>query len=82
MIDAHSGMGAIMFRTVIDLDEAKQKVRRLFNAQWRVLAGVAFMALAMAAIQYDEVIAPEVARLSDGWSTVADFSRKLTSFTL
>ena len=72
-----------MFSTAIELSEAKQKLRRLFDAQWRVLAGVAFVALAMAAIQYEEVIAPEVARLSDGWSTVAtDFGRKLSSFTL
>ena len=76
-------MGACtMFGYLFDLNEAKQGLGRLFDAQWRVLAGAAFMALAMAAIEYEEVIAPEVARLSGGWSTVADFSRKLTSFTL
>ena len=63
-------MGAVMFGTMIDLSEAKRTLRRLFDAQWRVLAGVAFMALAMAAIQYEEVIAPEVARFSDGYAAV------------
>jgi hypothetical protein len=62
--------------------ELKQRARRLLDAQWRALAGVAFMCLAMAAIQYDEIIAPEVARLSDGWSSAAaGLGRKLSSFT-
>lgn len=46
------------------------------------MAGIAFVTMAMAAIQYEERIAPGVDRLSDGLSNVADFSRKLTSFTL
>jgi hypothetical protein len=50
---------------------------------WRGLAGVAFMVLAMAAIQYDERLAPELNRLNDGFSHAAtDFSKKLASFTL
>jgi hypothetical protein len=37
----------------------------------------------MAAIQYEEQLAPELARLNDGFSHVAtDFSKKLSSFTL
>jgi hypothetical protein len=72
-----------MFGYVIDLSGMRQSLRRAFNAQWRAWGGLAFMALAMVAIQYDEIIAPEVARLSDGWSTTAaDFSKRLTSFTL
>jgi hypothetical protein len=71
-----------MFSYLIDFSDVKRRLKRLFDAHWRGLAGVAFMALAMAAIEYDEIIAPEVNRLSDGWSTVADFSRRLTSFTL
>jgi hypothetical protein len=72
-----------MFGYFFDLTEAKQMLRRAMDAQWRALAGLAFMALAMAAIQYEEIIAPELTRLSDGWSTVAtDFSRRLASFTL
>jgi hypothetical protein len=72
-----------MFRYFFDLTEVKQRLRRLRDAQWRAFAGLAFMALAMAAIQYEEIIAPELSRLSDGWSTAAtDFSRRLASFTL
>ncbi len=72
-----------MFGYVLDLSGVKQTMQRAFDAQWRVWGGLAFMALAMVAIQYDEIIAPEVARLSDGWSTTAsDFSKRLTSFTL
>jgi hypothetical protein len=66
-----------------DLSEMKQKLRYAWDAQVRVWAGAAFVALAMASIQYEEVIAPGVDRLSDSWSTAAtDFSRRLTSFTL
>lgn len=63
--------------------DLKLGARRAFDTQWRAMAGLAFMCLAMAAIQYDEIIAPEVARLSDGWSSVAtDLGRKLSGFTL
>jgi len=68
---------------VIDLSDMKSWLARAADAQWRVLAGCAFMVLAMASIQYDELIAPEVSRVSDGWSTVAtDLSRKVASFSL
>jgi len=67
----------------IALIELKQNFRSAFDIQWRGLAGVAFMVMAMAAIQYDEQVAPELARLNDGFSHVAtDFSKKLASFTL
>ncbi len=67
----------------IDLNEMKQKLRSVFDGQYRVWAGLAFMLLAMAAIEYDEIIAPEVSRFSDAWGSVAtDFSRRLSSFTL
>jgi membrane protease subunit (stomatin/prohibitin family) len=67
----------------IALIELKLNVRTLFDAQWRGLAGLAFMVLAMASIQYDERLAPELNRLNDGFSHVAmDFSKKLASFTL
>ncbi len=63
--------------------ELKQNFRSAFDVQWRGLAGLAFMVLAMASIQYDEQVAPEIARINDGFSTVAlDFSKKLSSFTL
>jgi hypothetical protein len=68
---------------MFDLSDMKQTIQDLLDAQVRLWAGLAFMALAMVSIQYDEVIAPEVNRFSEGWSTVAtDFSRKLASFTL
>ncbi|MGQ0533777.1 MAG: hypothetical protein ACT4OF_13960 [Caulobacteraceae bacterium] len=67
----------------IALIELKQNLRNICAAQWRVLAGAAFMILAMAAIQYEERLAPELTRLNDGWSHAAtDFSKKLASFTL
>lgn len=63
--------------------ELKETLRSALDTQWRGLAGVAFMVMAMAAIQYDERLAPELNRLNDGFSTVAtDFSKKLASFTL
>jgi len=72
-----------MIAHLFDTTELKQTIRSAFDRQWRTCAGLVFMALAMFAIQYDEVIAPEVDRFSEGWSTVAtDFSRKLASFTL
>ena len=65
------------------MSDMKQAMRSLWNAQYRVLAGLAFMALAMVAIQYDEVLAPKVNGLSDGFGAIAsDMSRRLTSFTL
>jgi len=67
----------------IALIELKQNFHAAFDTQWRRMAGLAFMVLAMAAIQYDEQVAPELARLNDGFSHVAtDFSKKLASFTL
>ena len=72
-----------MFGYVIDLSGVKSWLREMGDAHWRALGGLAFMIIAMAAIQYDEHIAPEVSRISDGWSTAAtDFSRKVASFTL
>jgi hypothetical protein len=72
-----------MFGYMIDLSGLRTHAKILFDMQWRRLAGFAFMALAMAAIEYDEFIAPEVNRISDAFSNVAtDFSRKLASFTL
>jgi membrane protease subunit (stomatin/prohibitin family) len=71
----------IMFK--IALIELKQHLRSAFDARWRGLAGLAFMVLAMASIQYEEQFAPELARLNDGFSHAAtDFSKKLASFTL
>lgn len=67
----------------IALIELKQNIDSMFDAQFRAWAGLAFMILATATIQYDERLAPELTRLNDGFSHVAtDFSKKLSSFTL
>jgi hypothetical protein len=71
-----------MFSRLFSLQAPKQVLQRALDAPWRALVGVAFVLMAMVAIQYEEKIAPGVNRISDGWSSVADFSRKLTSFTL
>lgn len=74
---------ASMFGYVIDLSGVRSLAQRVLDAQWRTYAGLAFMALAMVAIQYDEIIAPEVTRISDAMGGVAaDFNRRLASFTL
>lgn len=65
------------------LSDMKQTMRSAWHSQYRIWAGLAFMALAMVAIQYDEVLAPRVNGLSDGFGAIAsDMSRRLTSFTL
>jgi hypothetical protein len=68
-------MGCVMF------DELKATFRSLCDRQFRLWAGMAFMALALASIQYDEIIAPGVGRISEAWNAAAsDFSRSLASF--
>lgn len=67
----------------IGLNEMRRKLRQVLDVQYRFWAGAAFVVMAMASIQYDEVIAPEMHRLSDAWSGVAtDFSKRFASFTL
>ncbi len=70
-------MGRVMVNNV------KATLRSLCDTQLRLWAGMAFMVLAMASIQYDEIIAPGVGRISDAWSSAAsDLGRTLASFTL
>jgi hypothetical protein len=77
MIDAGLGMGRVM------IDDLKAMLRSLCDTQVRLWAGMAFMVLAMASIQYDERIAPGVGRISDAWNAVtSDLGRSLASFTL
>lgn len=67
----------------IDFFEVRQSIQAYADRQVRVWAGIAFMILAMAAIQYEEFIAPEVSRISDTFGTAAtDMGRRLSSFTL
>lgn len=70
-------MGRVM------INDLKATLRSLGNTQFRLWAGMAFMVLAMASIQYDEIIAPGVGRISDAWnSATSDLGRTLASFTL
>jgi hypothetical protein len=75
-------MDLSMLMRVFRLGGVGQMLRRALDAPWRAMAGIAFTVMAMAAIEYDEKIAPGVDRLSSSWSVVSEFSRKLTSFTL
>lgn len=72
-----------MFGFMIDWVDAKERLRDAFDAHWRRWAGAGFMALAMFAIEYDEVIAPGVGRISGAWDSIAtDVGRKLASLAL
>lgn len=70
-------MGRVM------LDDLKAALQRLGDRQFRLWAGMAFVVLAMASIQYDEFIAPGVGRISEALnSATSDLGRTLASFTL
>jgi hypothetical protein len=61
---------------VIGLSRLRTHTRSAIARAGGFVAGLAFMLLASAAIQYDEIIAP---KLSAGWSGVADeLTRKIT----
>jgi hypothetical protein len=70
-----------MFGFAIDLHDLRDAMRDLLAAQTRTWIGAAFVAVAMCSIQYEEVLAPHVARVSQAWTnTAADLTRKLASF--
>jgi hypothetical protein len=70
-----------MFGLAIDLYDVKAHLRLLLATQTRTWMGVVFVTAALFSIQYDEVLAPHVTRISDAWtSTAADLTRKLASF--
>jgi hypothetical protein len=72
-----------MFGFAIDLHDLREYFHDLVAAQARTWMGAAFVAAAMFSIQYDEVFAPHVARVSDAWTnTAADLSRRLSGFSL
>lgn len=61
----------------------KTKMRSALDGAVRFWAGAAFVVLAMASIQYEEVIAPGVSQMGDALLGVtADFRTRLSSFTL
>jgi|CXWL01.1.fsa_nt_gi hypothetical protein len=63
--------------------DMKQHLRAAADVVFYAGASAAFMLMAMFAIQYDELIAPEMHRVSDAWGLVAtDFGRKLASLSI
>ena len=72
-----------MFGFAIDLHDLRERLQDLVAAQTRTWMGAAFVAAAMFSIQYEEVFAPHVTRISDAWTnTTADLSRRISSFSL
>ena len=61
----------------------KERLDIVLDAYWRRWAGAAFVVLALFAIEYDEIIAPGMHRLSGAWGAAAtDIGRKLASLAL
>lgn len=72
-----------MFGYAIDLKHLGRQMRETLTPHWRVWAGAFFVATALFSIQYDEVVAPTVGKLSQTWSNTAlDLGKKLSSFAL
>ncbi|HVV32845.1 MAG TPA: hypothetical protein VHC73_06430 [Vitreimonas sp.] len=59
--------------------DVRETLANVFNTHLRWWAGAAFVALAMLSIQYEEVIAPGVSRISDAWTST---TAKLTNLSL
>ncbi|MFT3727581.1 MAG: hypothetical protein QM759_07150 [Terricaulis sp.] len=68
-----------MIGLALDLSDARDALHDLINTHLRTWVGAAFVALAMLSIQYEEVIAPSVNRISDAWSST---TAKITNFNL
>jgi hypothetical protein len=61
----------------IDLHEWRARWRDATHAVLNTCLGAVFVAMAVATIQYEENIAPNLDRLSQGWSSVtADISKR------
>ena len=72
-----------MFGFAIDLHDLREHFDDLVAAQARTWMGAAFVAAAMFSIQYEEVFAPHVSRITDVWtSTTSDISRRIASLSL
>ena len=70
----------VMIAIKVDWTDVRHHIRRLLDAQWVRLAGAAFVALAMVSIEYEEVIAPGLSRVSGAWSTATiDIGRRLAA---
>jgi hypothetical protein len=68
-----------MIGLALGLRDLRERLANSVNNHLRAWAGAAFVALAMLSIQYEEVIAPSVSRISDVWSSTA---AKLTNLSL
>jgi hypothetical protein len=68
-----------MISFVLDIGDMRDALTNIINAHVRTWAGAAFVALAMLSIQYEEVIAPGMSRISHAWTAT---TAKLTSFSL
>jgi hypothetical protein len=76
--DAREG-ALIMFA----FSATKQRLRAAVASMFHAGAGVAFMLMAMFAIQYEEFVAPELARVGDAWGSAAtEAGKRLMSFSL
>ena len=72
-----------MFGFAIDLYDFRHALRSLVAAHARTWVGAAFVASAMVSIQYEEVFAPHVSRITNMWTTTtADLNRRISSFSL
>jgi hypothetical protein len=71
-----------MFGFAIDLHDLRQHFDDLVATQARTWMGAAFIAVAMFSIQYEEVFAPHVSRITDVWtSATSDISRRIASLS-
>jgi len=72
-----------MFGFAIDLHDLRHALRSLAATHARAWVGAAFVAGAMVSIQYEEIFAPHVSRITGIWTTTtADLSRRISSFSL
>ena len=72
-----------MFGFAIDLHDLREQLDNLVAAQARTWVGAAFVAVAMFSIQYEEVFAPHVSRITDMWTgATADLNRRLADISL
>jgi len=72
-----------MFGFAIDLYDLRDTLRSLVAAHARAWVGAAFVASAMVSIQYEEVFAPHMSRITNMWTTTtADLSRRISGFSL
>lgn len=65
-------------RAMFSLTAMKQSLSGVTSHTFYAMAGIAFTVLAMFAIQYEENIAPEVARVA---TAATDIGKKLTSLS-